>query len=153
MDKESNIKQQLYKLCQEHVAATIKDIETAIAERREAIKSDTKSSMGDKYETAREMLQQDINMNLNRLSKVQADEAVLNRIKPELKTSTATEGSLVLTNNGKFYISISAGKLKIDNEIYYAVSMSSPIAQQLKGKKVGDNFTLNSKKYIIVKII
>ncbi|MEZ5017907.1 MAG: hypothetical protein R2800_12690 [Flavipsychrobacter sp.] len=149
----SNIKELLHKICSEHIATTIQEIEAAIDERREAIKSDTKSSMGDKYETSREMLQQDINMNLNRLSKVQVEEVVLQRIDSETTTTIVTEGSLVYTNNGNFYVAISAGKLNIDGAIFYAISLSSPIGMQLKGKKEGDSFSLNNRDYNIKQIL
>lgn len=149
----SKVKEVLYQLCKEHIATTLQEIETAIAERREAIKNDTKSSMGDKYETSREMLQQDINMNLNRLSKVQAEEMVLQRIDPETTTTIVTEGSLVYTNNGNFYVAISAGKLNVDGAIFYAISLSSPIGMQLKGKKEGDSFSLNNRDYNIKQIL
>ena len=56
------------------------------------------------------------------------------------------------TNNGTFYIGISAGKLIINNEKYYAISLSSPIGSQLKGKQSGDMFILNGKQYKIEKV-
>lgn len=138
--------------CKEQLEQKVKEIEQAIAERREAIKNDTKSSMGDKYETSREMLQQDINMNMTRLSKLKEEEAVLNRIQPDVLTTRVTDGSLVYTTNGNFYIAISAGKLKIANELYYAISITSPIGQQLKGKQQGNEFSLNGRNYKILEV-
>ena len=146
------IKQQLYSLCRQHLADNILGIETAIAEAREATRNETKSSMGDKYETAREMLQQDINMNIERLQKAKAEQLVLQQIVPEQNGTFITNGSLVETNNGTFYIGISAGKLLVNNETYYAISLSSPIGSQLKGKQQGDMFTLNGKQYKIEKV-
>lgn len=138
--------------CKEQLEQKVKEIEQAIAERREAIKNDTKSSMGDKYETSREMLQQDINMNMTRLSKLKEEEAVLNRIQPDVLTTRVTDGSLVYTTNGNFYIAISAGKLKIANELYYAISITSPIGRQLKGKQQGNEFSLNGRNYKILEV-
>ena len=54
----SALKIELYNLCLKYVADSIGEIEAAIADRREAMHNETKSSMGDKYETTREMLQQ-----------------------------------------------------------------------------------------------
>lgn len=138
-----NLKQQLYGLCQQHIADSIREIEAALVDRREAMHNETKSSMGDKYETTREMLQQDINMNLDRLNKAKADEAALMSINPELSSPVVVPGSLVECSNGNFYIAISAGHFIIAGTKYYAVSLSSPIGSQLKGKQSGDTFILN----------
>lgn len=148
----SKVKVQLYQLCKEYIDKAISEIETVITERREAMHNETKSSMGDKYETSREILQQDINMNMTRLSKLKEEEAVLNRIQPDVLTTRVTDGSLVYTTNGNFYIAISAGKLKIANELYYAISITSPIGQQLKVKKAGEELSLNNRSYKILKV-
>lgn len=144
-----DLKQQLYSLCQQHIANSIREIEVALADRREAMHNETKSSMGDKYETTREMLQQDINMNLDRLNKAKADEAALMSINPESSSPVVVPGSLVQCSNGNFYIAISAGHFTIEQVKYYAVSLSSPIGSQLKGKQAGDTFVLNGKNNTI----
>lgn len=148
----SELKMELYRLCSKHVADSLGEVAAAIADRREAMHNETKSSMGDKYETTREMLQQDINMNLDRLNKAKADEATLQAINPESSSEVVVPGSLVLCSNGNFYIAISAGHFIIDKVKYYAVSLSSPIGNQLKGKQAGDTFMLNGKSYNIKQI-
>lgn len=149
----NKLKQELYNLCRQYLENSISEIEAAIADRRDAIANETKSSMGDKYETTREMLQQDINMNLERLSKAKSDEAALNLINKEMNSAVVIPGSLVQTNNGHFYISISAGQLSVDRNKYYAVSLASPIGVQLKGKQQGDTFTLNGKHFVIENVV
>ncbi len=148
----TNIKQELHSLCLASIEQSITEIESAIAERREAMHNETKSSMGDKYETTREMLQQDINMNMERLNKAKQDLATLQRIEPNSSSEIINEGSLVLTNNGNFYLSVSAGKYKVDGLLYYAISITSPIGLQLKSKKSGEEFLLNNRSYKILKV-
>lgn len=143
------LKLELYNLCRGHVENSIREIEAALADRREAMHNETKSSMGDKYETTREMLQQDINMNLERLNKAKADEAALLSVNPEASSPIVVPGSLVQCSNGNFYIAISAGHFTIAGTKYYAVSLSSPIGSQLKGKQAGDTFILNGKSHTI----
>ena len=143
------LKQELYNLCRKHVENSIREIEAALTDRREAMHNETKSSMGDKYETTREMLQQDINMNLDRLSKAKADEAALMSINPESSSQIVVPGSLVQCSNGNFYIAISAGHFTVGGTKYYAVSLSSPIGSLLKGKQAGDTFVLNGKSNTI----
>lgn len=148
----NNTKQELHSLCLASIEQSITEVEAAIAERREAMHSETKSSMGDKYETTREMLQQDINMSMERLSKAKQDHATLQRVDTLSSQKIVNEGSLVLTNNGNFYLSVSAGKFKVGGQLYYAISITSPIGQQLKGKQQGNEFSLNGRNYKILEV-
>ncbi|MCB0697045.1 MAG: hypothetical protein KDC07_06755 [Chitinophagaceae bacterium] len=148
----NELKEQLHDLCTHYINKNIDDIEAAIADRRIAIAAETKSSMGDKYETTREMLQQEINMNLRRLGEAQAGLAVLNAIDPGMSTDVVTAGSLVVTVTGGYYISVSAGSHVIDGKKYYAVSASSPVGKLLLGKKKGDAITLNNNRITIISV-
>lgn len=149
----SELKKQLHQHCRYYLDDNISEIEAAIADRREAIAGETKSSMGDKYETTREMLQQDINMNNERLNKTKAELTVLNTIDPDVVGNIIAMGSLVYTNKGNFYIAVSAGHFTIDGLKYYMVSSSSPVAMHLKGKQQGDTFVMNNNAYVIEKVI
>ena len=62
-----SIKQHLYTLCCEYVAQRIAEATQAIADTQEAVNNETKSTAGDKYETSREMMQQEINRDAGRL--------------------------------------------------------------------------------------
>lgn len=61
-------------------------------------------------------------------------------------------GSIVLTNNGNFFISISAGRLLVDGIDYFAISLASPIGSKMRGLVPGDNFSLNGKDYSIISV-
>lgn len=148
----NNIKTEIYNLCNRCVEKTIEEIETAIAERREAIKSDTKSSMGDKYETSREMLQQDINMNLERLSKSRAELAKLDTINPQDVHTQVSQGAFVKADNGSFYIAVSIGKAKVGDETVFVISVDSPMAIAMNGKKANELFSFNGKSYTIKEV-
>jgi transcription elongation GreA/GreB family factor len=149
----SELKEQLHQLSRLFLDTNIRDIEAAIADRREAIAGETKSSMGDKYETTREMLQQDINMNIERLAKARLELAILDTISPSTISAIVRPGSLVRTTAGSFYIAISAGSVTISGGKYYIVSIASPIGAQLKGKMAGDVYTLNGRQYTIEKVL
>lgn len=113
--------------------------------------SETKSSMGDKYETAREMQQQEI----NQLQLQRTD--FLNK-QNELKTIRLTDssvvenGSLVQTENGFFFISVSEGQITFQGQNIYCISPKAPFSQAIKGKKVGDNFTVNGRSDTVLKV-
>lgn len=146
------IKQQLHHLCHAYLDSNIQNAEAVIADAREAARNETKSSAGDKYETAREMMQQDIDLNNARLLQLRKQQEVLDRIATDTDSEIIIPGSLVHTTQGIYYISISAGKLVVDGKTYYAISMDSPLGVQLKGKKAGDEFTINGRKSAIEKV-
>ena len=149
----SKLKQQLYILCGEYITKREAEIKQVIAEAREAANNETKSSAGDKYETGRETMQQEIDLNITRLNELARLKQILERIIPEQTSGTIMQGSVVRTSNGNYYIAIGAGKLKIDSTFYYAISIESPIGEQLAGKKPGQAFEFNGRKFVIESVI
>jgi transcription elongation GreA/GreB family factor len=144
-----NIKAQLYQLCQQLMEQRIETAETALEQAREASNDDTKSSAGDKFETTREMMQQDITRNKSLLMDARQNLQVLNAIKDTPKSDRVKSGSLVETTEGIFYISISVGQLSVEGKSFFAISALSPIGKLLLGKKVNDTVTFNNKNYVI----
>jgi len=129
------------------------EAENAYRDAESAQNDDTKSSAGDKYETGRAMMQQEKDRNTIQLNEANKLMVALTGIGTKGKPATAEPGSLVITNNGKFYIAISAGSLVIDGETYFAISAASPIGLKFKGLKAGNEFTLNGKLYKIEAVI
>lgn len=134
---------------QTRMAASTQAIEAA----QQASTEDTKSSAGDKYETGRAMMQQEQDRNSAQLNEANKLMVALNRISTNGTSSQVENGSLVITNNGSFYIAISAGTLVVDEKSYFAVSPASPIGLKLKGLKAGKSFVLNGKGYEVREVV
>jgi hypothetical protein len=149
----SELKKQLYNLCIEYVQKRMEAAQLAIEEAQKASNDDTKSSAGDKYETGRAMMQQETDRNRQQLDETNKLKVALNQVNPSAVSDKVDNGSLVITDNGNFYIAISAGTLKVDNEAYFAVSAAAPICLLLKGKKIGEEIALNGKLYHIKMVI
>ncbi|MET3978315.1 putative Zn-dependent protease [Mucilaginibacter sp. UYP25] len=149
----SDLKAKLHALCVAYIQTRMQAAELAIAEAQQAQNDDTKSSAGDKYETGREMAQQETNRNLAQLNEANKLMVALNQI-PVNNPSVKTEnGSVIFTNNGNFYLAISAGALVLDGKTYIAVSPASPIGFKMKDKKAGEEFILNEKTYLIQRVL
>jgi hypothetical protein len=140
-------------MCVEYVQNRINEAKLAVESAKDSADEETKSSAGDKYETGREMMQQETDRNQAQLNEAIKLMNALSGINYSSPYSTAETGSLVFTNNGKFFIAISAGTLHIGPQAYYVVSQVSPIGLKLKGKKQGDEFDLNGRIYKIEDII
>ena len=148
-----DLKAKLYQHCMDFILQRIATAETALQQAQEASNDDTKSSAGDKFETTREMMQQDIARNKNLLFDGQQNQQLLISLENAAHSDIVRNGSLVYTSNGLFYITISAGQIKIDNELVFAISAVSPIGQLLIGKKAGDSFSFNKNDYTIKEVI
>jgi transcription elongation GreA/GreB family factor len=147
------LKEQLYLLCSDYISNREAEIKKVIADAQEASSNETKSSAGDKYETGREVMQQEINLNKARLNELNKLKATLEHIMPTQEGTIAVPGSVVYTNNGNFYIAISAGQLKAGDTIFYGISAASPIGARLMGREAGYSFVVNEKTFIIEKVV
>lgn len=106
--------------------------------------SETKSSMGDKYETSREMMQQEITRIQNQLNEVLIQQEQFKKIVIK-KHDTIALGSYVETSMGNFCIAISLGEIDYNSKKLFVLSPITPLAKLLIGKKVGDEVYLNGK--------
>lgn len=148
----TGLKKQLYDLCLTYLKTREAEIKTIIAEAQDAANSDTKSSAGDKFETGRELMQQEIDINTTRLAEVMQQKKALERINPEQPNLVAAAGALVVTNNGNYYIATGAGKLTLNGNTYFAISAASPIGLKLHGLHKGDEFSFNNKSYTLKEV-
>jgi hypothetical protein len=129
------------------LAEKIQKFENLIESTR-ASNNDTKSSMGDKYETGREMLQQEINNLQRQLNEAMNQQAVLQKINTDACTKVQN-GALVKTDRGLFYISASVGEIICDNQKIMTVSAESPLSKAMLGLSKGQSFSLNNSSQII----
>lgn len=147
------LKKQLYQQCLEKVKQSLADAQQAIDNAQAAAKDDTKSSAGDKYETGREMMQQETDRNMAQLNEANKLLIALNKINTESVNQIVAAGSVAKTNNGNFYMAVSAGVLTVNNERYFAISPVSPIGMKLIGTKAGSEFDLNGKRYQVKEVV
>jgi transcription elongation GreA/GreB family factor len=143
-------KQELLNIIKTKLTEKIQSFENLIAETR-ASSNDTKSSMGDKYETGREMLQQEINNLQRQLNESLNQQSVIQKISTE-PSDKVQNGSLVKTDKGLFYIAVSVGEIISENRKVMTVSAESPLVKAMSGKKEGNTFAVNAMIQTIQKI-
>ena len=148
--KTYQMKSELLEIIHQKISEKIQKLEQLIAETR-ASNNDTKSSMGDKYETSREMLQQEINNLQIQLNEHLKSQKILKNINPN-PHKIVTLGSLVETEKGKFFIAVSLGEITFSQEKIFVISAESPLAKAMNGKKTGESFVVNNLTQIIKNI-
>jgi transcription elongation GreA/GreB family factor len=130
----------------------IRSLKYELAATLEARNSDTKSSAGDKHEVGRAMVQQELDQLEAQLAKVQAMQQELARVPLERTYDRVAFGSLVTTDQGRYFIAIGLGAVEVEGGSCYAISLASPIGQALKDKGVGDVLDFNGKRIRVEEI-
>lgn len=149
----TTIKQQLHNKCLAYILERIATTQEAIQTAQQSANEETKSSAGDKYETGRAMAQLEIEKNTVQLGEAKKLKQVLDQISTDRETAIVSMGSVVFTNQGNFFIAISAGQFVLDSKTYFAISSNSPIGQKLMGLQANDSFLFNKKEYKISHIL
>jgi len=144
-------KEDILNVLKDKISEKILTFENLIAETRSS-SNDTKSSMGDKYETGREMLQQEINNLQGQLNEIVKQRDFLKNltVKPSLKVE---KGALVKTDRGLFYISVSLSNIVVDGSNIFCISPGSPLAKALEGKTQSEIISLNNVRHKILEIL
>ena len=142
-------KQKLYNQCVALIKEKRDKIEANIALLQASLTSESKSTAGDKHETGRAMIQLEREKLGNQLKQLELQEAVLAKIRIDNKSNLIALGSYVETNNMDYYLSISLGKIKLEEKDVFAISSKSPIGTLLLGKEIGDEISFNGKSSII----
>ena len=120
---------------------------------KESGEDEAKSSAGDKFETAREMLRQDeekLEMQLVQLEKYQSDLTVLAK---KAFTHAIGRGSVVLTDQGTYYIAAPLGKVSCDQQVVFAISADSPMGSALLTKTAGEKVYVNGREINILEVL
>ncbi len=148
----SQVKSNLFDHCLNQVNDRIRTIQEAIDAAQQAANNETKSSAGDKYETTRAMMHLEKEKSTHQLAAAITDKQALSQINVRPTYETVHPGCLVSTNKGLFFLAISAGKIKLANSTYFAISPSSPIGKLLFGKGIGDSVDFKGNRFEILDI-
>ena len=145
-------KEEIYNQCLAILNTKEQEFKAEIANLRDGIANDSKSSMGDKYETSREMMQQEINRLEQQLAANRQQIFNLKAVQLHSKNQQIIAGDIVYTSIGSFFISISLGEVKVGNQAVFVISPASPLGKLLIGRKKGDQFEMNKNKIEILNL-
>ena len=139
-----------------HYLAVINDkirlLQQVLADLKESGANETKSTAGDKHETALAMLQIEQANKREQLKEIIAQKNALEKIDPTIIAPVILNGSLIKTNRGYFFMSIALGKALIETITVIALSPQSPLGKKLMGLSAGDKVEVNNNSYTIESI-
>jgi transcription elongation GreA/GreB family factor len=146
------LKQKIYDYYLQLIDKKINILLQVLADLKESGTNETKSTAGDKHETALAMLQIEQANKRAQLQEVIAQKTALDKIDPNIIATIIVNGSLVKTNRGYLFISTALGKAVVNNVTVIALSSQSPLGHKLMGLKVGETAVINNAAYHIESI-
>lgn len=133
------------KLLNEKIAA----LQQQANELQQSIAAETKSSVGDKYETGRAMLHLEQEKNNHHIREAQDQRTMLQHLERHSLSEKIVPGSLVKTNKGWFFISGAFGKISLEEGMIMAISPVSPLGKSLLNRTVADTVKVLEATYTI----
>ncbi len=106
----------------------------------------------DRYDSYRAQLLKKKDFHSEQYEKAKREISILERIELHKIHNTVKLGSVVITNKQKMFISISLGKVKINNDDFYAISTQVPIYKAMEDLEKGDKFVFNGNNFIIEEV-
>lgn len=143
------LKLDVYDTCCKILLDRIDQLKQLMLDLVEGARSDSKSTAGDKHETARAMMQIEQEKLSNQLNLLLAQQRLLQWIDPEMKSDRVANGSLVKTDKGYIYISIPLGKIDVGEDSIMCISAQSPLGKKLVGMRGGERVQMNGVLYQI----
>jgi transcription elongation GreA/GreB family factor len=138
-----NIKEELYMICKKIVKEKLTNVSKIITSNQNALRTETKSSAGDKHETGRAMMHLEMEKASRQFNSINKMQIVLQKIPHVNNSQTISLGSVVYTSFQNYYLSISVGEVKVMDQKFYCISTLSPIGKELLGKQKGDTLKFN----------
>lgn len=150
MDLE--LKKELYQKCIDYVEEKLTNEIDAMENAQKSANEETKSGMGDKYETNRSMIQIEKQKYEIQVSESLKLKKFLEQIDINKKYNQPQPGAIVETDDGNYFIAINVGSFEIKNKKYFTISLASPIGQSLANKNINDIVAFRNKTSKILNV-
>lgn len=120
----------------------------------ESILEEEKNSAGDKYETSRETITQDLNTIEKQLKQSKIDLDEIYRLQAIKDTPVSVqEGALIKLGADWFLLAISIGQVNVDDTKVFLMSKNSPLGELLIGKKKKEQVNFRGKMMSIEELV
>ncbi|MBC7865956.1 MAG: hypothetical protein H7X88_00325 [Gloeobacteraceae cyanobacterium ES-bin-316] len=147
-----SLKEKIYRIYEQMLLEKIQLLQSTLQDLSQSVANETKSSAGDKHETALAMIQIEQENKRKQLKELQLQQVQFKKIDPTYVANQILNGALVCTDKGYFFISIALGKIVLEEKTIYALSPTSPLGQKLLGLRPGEEAAVNSASYRILSV-
>ena len=142
-------KQRILSECMKLQKAVVDNAKKAMMDAQESANEGDDNTEEKLYNSYREEMHNKRDMFARQYDLSIDDLNTLNQIVTSKEYRQAEFGSVVETDGGIYFISISLGQIKVDGQAIFAVSALAPIFKAFDGKKKGDSYTFRDKTFKI----
>lgn len=129
-----------------HFSTKLRTLDAHIRTVQDAANQESKSSVGDKYETGRAMAQNEVfQLKIQYEALRQEVEKLLHLPRPQTHEHISA-GHLIKTRKGWFFLGAALGKFNFEGKAIFFISLDSPLGTALHRKKKGEDFLVNAVK-------
>lgn len=147
---QNEFKLQFHEHCLGLIRSRLNELDKSITDAQESAQNESKSTAGDKHETAKAMAHLEIEKLMIAKNNLVLQENVLKEINPSQKHTRIVKGTLVETSLGKFYIAIGLGKVEFMNETIMVISEQAPLAKAFLGFHEVPEISFNNVTYALI---
>ncbi len=153
--KSPGMKEKDYIGLKTRLLSECQQVQKKIVDSAKAAMNDTQQALNeygpnkDRYDSFRDQLISKRDMLSAQYQKAHSEYMVLQKINANNINKVAEFGSIIVTDSCRFFISISAGKINVDGQTYYAISPMVPLFKAMDGLKKGDTFEFNGNRQVI----
>ena len=151
-DRPVSTKKEILIFCRQELEAKAHQIKEKLDELVSDAENDSKSSAGDKHETARAMMQLEQEKLITQFNEIDRQLEILATINPDNEMTTVRNGALIETDKGNIFVSIPLGKIRLKDSDYMVVSSVAPLVKVMMNAKKKDTVSFNGTNYLIKKI-
>ncbi len=113
--------------------------------------SATKSSAGDKHETGRAMMEQELTHIQGQIESIRKQLIELGQM-PNSPMAVVAWGAAVRTRQGIYFLSVPLGRIKEAKEPLFAISAASPLGQLMLGMTAGDSVNFRGHAFALLDV-
>jgi hypothetical protein len=147
-----HLKKQLLSHCIDFIDVKYKTLQSEYRLYQESAANETKSTAGDKHDTSKSMMQLEQEKLGHQMDMLLKQKKILGNIDVNRISEKVEFGSVVETDQGNFFISISAKEFRFDDKSFIPVSIQSPLAMAMLNCVKGKQVKFNNKAYKIESI-
>jgi len=138
-----SVKKKLLDHCRAQLLENIKNLQEAMEEAQQS--ANEYGPPKDRYDAFRNQLLRKRDMFAQQLLKSKEQLTILDKVNMEKPMEKVELGAVVITEYQQLFVSIGQGKIKLEEEDWYAISPGVPIYKAMEGKRAGEEFTFNGR--------
>jgi len=142
----------VYEHIKQEIDSRVSEVQKALHNQKESLKTASESTAGDKHNTSRAMMHIEEEKFSKQLAQLLQLKKLIHKVSSTKASDVVTLGSLVETNKGWLYLAVPLGKVTIQGTELMAISLASPIGQALQGKKAGESVKFNGQVWEVKRV-